>query len=132
MSRLSDLHKVKNLKSARYWLKLSLRQMAHVIKPQGDRPQSHLSKATIAAWENPRDKRKPDDEQIRKVGVLIANKLTEEMDRTIGVTIKINSPWHIHAHTQCCDCHRWFQMKRDTSRRCARCARRKAAMYGGR
>ena len=124
MSRLSDLHKIRNLKSARKWLGLSLRQMAALIKPQGDRPQTHLCKATIAAWENLADKRKPSDEQIRQVGVLLANRLTADLNRTVGVTIKVNSPWHIHAHTQCCDCHRWFQMKRDTSRRCARCARK--------
>ena len=127
MSILRDLHRIRDLKSARYWLGLSLRQMALVIAPQGDRKQMHLSKATIAAWENRADKRKPSLEQIRQVGVLIANKLTEGMGRTVGVTIKNNSPWRIHAHTQCCDCRRWFQMKRDTSRRCARCARRKAA-----
>ena len=127
MSRLSDLHKARSQKDARKWLGLSLRQMAKLIKPQGDRPQPHLCKATIAAWENPRDKRKPSSEQVRQVGVLIANKLTQEMGRTVGVTIKVNSPWHIRAHRQCCECGRWFQMKRDTSRRCQRCAHRKGA-----
>ena len=61
MSRLSDLRKVRSLKQARKWLGLSLREMAMLIKPQGVRPQKHLGKATIAAWENPRDKRKPSD-----------------------------------------------------------------------
>lgn len=126
MSRLNDLHKARTLKDARHWLGLSLRQMANVMEPQGDRRQSHLSKATIAAWENPRDKRKPNSEQIRQVGVMIANKLTAELGRTIGVKMHVNSPWRIRAYTQCCDCGRWFEMQRDTSKRCKRC-RRKAA-----
>ena len=122
MSRMSELHKMKNLKSARYWLGLSLNQLAKLIEPTGDRPQSHVSKSLIAKWEN--GARHPSLEQIRQVGVLLANRLTSDMNRTVGVTIRANSPWHIHAHTQCCDCHRWFQMKRDTSRRCPRCTKR--------
>lgn len=126
MSRLSDLHKTRSLKDARHWLGLSLRQMANIMEPQGARAWRHLSKSTIASWENPRDKRKPGPEQIRQVGVLIANKLTQEMGRTIGVTLKVNSPWHIRAHTKCSDCGRWFQMQRETSRRCERCRRKGA------
>ena len=124
MSRLSDLHRVRDLKAARKWLGLSLREMAMLIKPQGVRPQKHLGKATIAAWENPRDKRKPGSGQVRQVGVLIANKLTQEMGRTVGVTMRVNSPWRIEAHTKCETCRRWFEIKRETSRRCVRCARR--------
>lgn len=125
MSRLRELHKVKSLKMARYWLGLSLNQLARLIEPTGDRRWSHVSKSLIAKWEN--GARHPSPDQIQQIGVLIANRLTSDMNRTVGVTIRNNSPWRIHAHTQCCDCRRWFQMKRDTSRRCARCARRKGA-----
>ena len=121
MSKLSDFHRIQSLKDARHWLGFSLRQMATIVKPQGEQPQKHLSKATIAAWENPGNKRKPSPEQIRQIGVMIANELTKELGRTIGVMMRVNSPWHITAHAKCCDCRRWFRMKRDTSRRCGRC-----------
>ena len=106
------------------WLGLSLREMAMLIKPQGVRPQKHLGKATIAAWENPRDKRKPSAGQVRQVWQLTATKLTQEMGRTVGITMRVNSPWRIKTHVQCCVCGKWFEIKRETSRRCARCVQK--------
>ena len=122
MSELSDLHKVRNLKAARYWLGLSLNQLAKLIKPTGDRPQRSVSKSLIAKWEN--GTRTPSEEQITRIGQLVANKLTHDFGFTIGVKVKVNSPWHITAWRMCVVCHKFFEMKRDTSRRCARCVRR--------
>jgi transcriptional regulator with XRE-family HTH domain len=122
VSRLAELHRVKTLKDARRWLGLSLNELAKKIKPTGDRPQLRVSKSLIAKWEN--GTRTPSDEQVRRVGELVANKLTADFGFTIGVKVKVNSPWRITAWRMCVVCRRWFEMKRDTSRRCARCVRR--------
>jgi hypothetical protein len=122
MSRLAELHKVRTLKDARYWLGQSLNELAKKIKPSGDRPQSRVSKSLIAKWEN--GTRTPSDEQIHRIGELIATKLTADFGFTVGVKVRVNSRWRVTAWRMCVVCHRWCEMKRDTSRRCARCAKK--------
>ena len=122
MSRLAELHRVRTLKDVRYWLGLSLNQLAGLIEPTGDRKQKHVSKSLIAKWEN--GTRTPSDEQVERIGQLVANKLTHDFGITIGVKVRINSPWHLTAWRKCVVCRKFFEMKRDTSRRCARCVRK--------
>lgn len=122
MSRLSDLHNVKTIKDARYWLRLSLNELAKKIEPTGDRPQLHVSKSLIAKWEN--GSRTPSSEQVISIGKLIATQLTDEWWFTAGVKVFVGRRWRVSAWRRCVVCRHWFKMKRDTSRRCAQCIKK--------
>ena len=104
----------------RLWLGLSLadvgREVARLIHRERD-----YDRRTVFGWESG----KPMGQAERDAyGVLIANKLSSALGRTVGVKIVANSPWHISAWTQCTKCGNWFEIHRAREIHCEQCRRR--------
>ena len=122
MSKLTDLRKIRNLKDAREWLDLSLAGIAQHITPSGNRQQPHVTRQMVAAWQ--RGARVMSREQLDQVGALIAEELTYQARRLVGVKITVNSPWQVTAWGKCKDCHTWFELPTIRAARCPKCRAR--------
>jgi hypothetical protein len=78
-----------------------------------------VSPAEVCAWQN--STRFMPREAVIKLGRLIAQKIADDTDRTIGVWITVHSPWQITAGAQCRRCRRWFALRRANERLCQDC-----------
>ena len=104
------LRYLKGVKKVREWLGLSLAQVGNLCG---------VSPSEVCAWQNstramPRD-------SVVKLGRLIAQRLTDDTGRVIGVWITVHSPWQITPGAQCRRCRAWFALRRSTDRLCKDC-----------
>lgn len=111
---IKNIRKARNLRQIRGWLDWSLTYTAERLG---------VSRSQVCAWQQ--FARQINQMALDRLASAIAEKLTAQQGRLVGVTMRVNSPWRIRAHTQCRDCRHWFQMRRDTSRRCWRCVKRR-------
>lgn len=109
-SSLGVLRNLTTLKRVREWLGLSLEEAGKLCSVSG---------SSIADWQS--GHRVMPRSAIEKIGTLIANRLTKELGREVGVKVETNSPWHITAWTRCVECRAFFNMRRSRDRRCEAC-----------
>ncbi len=57
-------------------------------------------------------------------GVMVANNLTAQLGRVVGVKLVANSPWTITAWIRCATCGAWFELRRRNQKRCEWCRQR--------
>jgi len=107
---LRDIRYLKTLKKVREWLGLPLSGMASELG---------VSKSLVVSWQS--GHRKITAEAIERIGVMIANKLSADLGRIVGVKIVVNSPWRVTAWTQCARCREWFELQRSRDRSCEKC-----------
>lgn len=116
-SSLAMLRYLKGVKKLREWLGLSLAQVGKMCG---------VSSSLICAWQS--SKRPMPREAVVILGRLVAQRLSDEYEREVGVWITVNNPWRIVAGVQCRRCRGWFEFHRATDRLCPDCRaeRRKA------
>jgi transcriptional regulator with XRE-family HTH domain len=116
---LGDLRAVKDGKAAREWLGLTLKDLgialAQTCEAHRDEP---YSKQYISQLENGNKPYLPD------LRLAIARLKTDRIYRftgeTIGVSIRINSPWHIDLW-RFCETHGRYKLKRVNQKNCPKC-----------
>ncbi len=116
---LGDLRAVRSGQQAREWLGLTLKDLgialAQTREAHRDEP---YSKQYISQLENGNKPYLPD------LRLAIARLMTDRLYRftgeTIGVSIRINSPWHIDLW-RFCETHGRWKMKRADQKYCPKC-----------
>lgn len=120
VSPLKRISTLTSPKKVRQWLGLTLATMGAELARLTGRERA-FDRRTVFGWESG----KPMAQEIMDAyGTKIANKLTTEMGRTIGVRVVANSPWHVTAWVKCVECSNWFQLHRAKQRRCDGCRAR--------
>lgn len=115
---LASLRVVHSPGQVRAWLGLSLAELGREIARLARRPRAY-DKAAVWHWEHGGVM----VSEVREAyGVLIANKLTAQLGRNVGVKLMTNSPWTITAWTSCVICEAWFELRRHNQKRCTQCA----------
>jgi hypothetical protein len=114
---LATLRYVQTPEKVRAWLGLSLADVGREIARLTKRPRAY-DKAAVWHWEQGGVMT---DEVRQAYGTMVANKLTVQLGRVVGVKLVANSPWTITAWTKCKDCGEWFELKRRSQKRCANC-----------
>lgn len=115
---LGVLRGISDAKKARKWLSLSNSQMAQEVT---QRTEKKVTAVHIAHWESGRRGMPP---FVRDVyAVLIANRISAELRRIVGITIYSNSPWRVMAWSQCSHCGNWFNLRDRRIFRCHLCSR---------
>ena len=97
---LATLRHVHAPKNARAWLGLSLADVGREIARLTHRPRAY-DKAAVWHWEQGGVM----TAEVREAyGVMVANKLTAQLGRVIGVKLVANSPWVLTAWARagCC------------------------------
>ncbi len=113
---LATLRCLKNAKTVRAWLGLSLEETGKELA-RLTRREFPFTKQAVAKMEAGRI----NGDVLHAYGQLIANRINAQTDRLTGITIAANSPWHITAWRRCADCGAWYPLERITQRRCRRC-----------
>ena len=116
MLTMNDIQKIKTLKDARQLLGLSLRETS-LLFAKGS--SGHISKSTIASWQSGYRTMPP--EAIKRLGGLLAQKITDETKRTVGVKIGVGRTWRITTWGKCTSCGKWFHLGRFRIKRCDDC-----------
>jgi hypothetical protein len=117
---LATLRHVHAPKNARAWLGLSLADVGREIARLTHRPRAY-DKAAVWHWEQGGVM----TAEVREAyGVMVANKLTAQLGRVIGVKLVANSPWFLTAWTRCAICGAWFELRRCNQKRCEACVQR--------
>jgi hypothetical protein len=119
MLTMTDIQRIRTLKDARQFLGLSLRQASLLFNAKGTRSNTHVSKATICGWQSGYRVMPP--EAVKRLGELLAEKLTNETKRTVGVRIAMGRTWRVTAWAKCIECGKWFCLPRFRIRRCSDC-----------
>jgi hypothetical protein len=109
-SSLSRIRYQVCLKGIRTWLGLSLSEMGTLLETKA---------SSIADWQS--GHRIMPGSKIQVIGQRIADKLTSEYGRTIGVKMSVNGAWRVTAFVQCSQCRAWFELKHPHWRRCEEC-----------
>jgi len=123
MTGLPELRRAQNLRDVRNWLGLSLGEMAARIPKTRGGKNEHVSRAFICLVQ--RGARNFLPQQMEALVQMLQEQLADEMRRDdFAVHVTTRSKWHVKVTAKCVKCGKWFEMKRATSRRCARCARR--------
>ncbi len=112
---LSSIKGIKNAQKARNYLGLSLSELAAELSRLTGKT---VFRQLVCHWEAGR--RKPSADMLKAYGVLIANRLSDNLGRIVGVKMVVNSPWHVAAWTQCCDCGAWFELCHSLTKHCPR------------
>jgi hypothetical protein len=107
-------------KPVREWLGFTLAKHGAELARLTGRTRP-FDRRTVFGWENGKPMAR---EIVDAYGVLIANKLTADLDRIVGVKLIVNSPWHVKAWTACATCGHWFELHRARDRRCPECRQR--------
>ena len=113
---LGSLH---SPKAIREWIGLSLSDVARELDRlvYGSTKQGLINKQKVDRWE--RGSKVPP--KVRHAyGVVIANELTDQFDRIIGITLKADSPWRVIAWVWCA-CGSLFELKRTDWKHCPKC-----------
>ena len=114
---LATLRYVHSPKNVRTWLGLSLADVGREIARLTKRSRAY-DKAAVWHWEQGGVM----TVEVREAyGVMVANKLTAQLERVVGVKLVANSPWTITAWTRCTACGAWFELRRCNQKRCACC-----------
>ncbi len=117
---LATLRYVHAPKNVRAWLGLSLADVGREIARLTKCPRTY-DKAAVWHWEQDGVM----TAQVREAyGVMVANKLTAQLGRVVGVKLVANSPWTIMTWTRCTVCGAWFELRRCNQKRCACCIQR--------
>jgi hypothetical protein len=117
---LATLRYIHSPKNVRAWLGLSLADVGREIARLTKRSRAY-DKAAVWHWEQGGVM----TAQVREAyGVMVANKLTAQLGRVVGVKLAANSPWTITAWTRCTTCGAWFELRRCNQKRCACCIQR--------
>jgi hypothetical protein len=117
---LTTLRAVRTGKQAREWLGLTLKDLGEALaKTHEAARESAYSKQYISQLENGHKPYLPD---IRAgIARLMTDRIFKLTNETIGVSIRINSPWHIKLWRMC-DTHGRFELKRSNQKRCPKCS----------
>ena len=114
---LATLRHVHAPKNVRAWLGLSLADVGREIARLTRRPRA-FDKAAVWHWEQGGVM----TAEVREAyGAMVANKLTAQFGRVVGVKLVANSPWTISAWTRCAICSAWFELRRCNQKRCEAC-----------
>ena len=105
---LATLRHVNSPEKVRAWLGLSLADVGREVARLTGRRRAY-DKAAVWHWEQGGVMT---DEVRQAYGTMVANKLTAQLGRVVGVKLVTNSPWTITAWTRCKDCSEWFELKR--------------------
>lgn len=109
---------LRTAKAAREWIGLSLSEMADEVRRLvGERLAGAVNKQKIDRWE--KTNRMPPKVRFA-YGTLLANELTDQLGRDVGVSIKANSPWRITAWGWCA-CGAAVELRRADRKRCPKC-----------
>lgn len=126
-SGLAILRYLKGVKKVRQWLGFSLAQVGELCG---------VSPALVCAWQSGKIGTRViymPHEAVIILGRLIAQRLSDEYGREVGVWIAVNSPWRIVAGIQCRRCRGWFEFHRASDRLCPDCrAKRRKSKRAGR
>jgi hypothetical protein len=118
---LATLRHVHAPKNVRAWLGLSLADVGREIARLTRRPRA-FDKAAVWHWEQGGVM----TAEVREAyGAMVANKLTAQFGRVVGVKLVANSPWTISAWTRCAICGAWFELRRCNQKRCEACVQRR-------
>lgn len=120
-SLLTTLRAVKDGKTAREWLGMTLKDLGEALARTDEaRRENVYSKQYISQLEHGARPWLPD----LKSGM--ARLMTERIYRltgeTIGVSIRINSPWRIRLYRVCETCGR-YELKRANQKHCPKCGK---------
>ncbi len=118
-SPLARMRTLTTPKKVRLWLGLSLADVGREVARLTARVRPY-DRRTIFGWESSKPMGKAERDAY---GILIANKLSDELGRVVGVKLITNSPWRVTAWASCANCGSWFQLSRARSTRCKACAR---------
>lgn len=114
---LSSIRGIRGAKKARLWLGTTLAKTGAELARLTGRIRPY-DRRTVCGWE----RGKPMAREIMDAyGILIANRLTTVLGRTIGVRLIANSPWHVTAWTKCATCDKWFELHRAKQLKCDQC-----------
>ena len=111
---IGDLKKIRGLKTLREWLGLSLSQIAD---------QTGVSRAAVCNWQ--RGSNSISQKGLDFLTDMVAKRLSYQAEYSINARITVNRLWRVNAFAACVECGKSFEMKRITSRRCARCIKEK-------
>ena len=114
---LAIVRHVDSSRKVRTWLGLSLADVGREIARLTSRRRAY-DKAAVWHWEQGGVMT---DEVRQTYGMMVANKLTAQLGRVVGVKLVANSPWTITAWTKCKDCGGWFELRRRNQKRCETC-----------
>ncbi len=114
---LAILRRINSPEKARTWLGHSLADVGREIARLTGRPRPY-DKAAVWHWEQGGVMA---DEVRQAYGTMVANKLTAQLGRVVGVKLVTNSPWVLTAWTKCKDCGGWFELKKRNQKRCDNC-----------
>jgi hypothetical protein len=114
-----DAYRIRGAKHARELIGYSLTRIGKEIARIVDRDGKGYHRRTVWGWENGAHMT---PEIINAYGVLIANALTKRYDRSVGVSMRVNSPWVVRPFLQCAKGH-WYQLRNSRHRRCSVCGR---------
>ena len=119
VSPIGQLRTLRGPKALREWIGLSLADVAGELDRlvYGESRQGLINKQKVDRWEHG----SVISPKVRKAyGVIIANELTDQLDRVVGITLKANSPWRITAWAWCA-CGAPFELRRADRKRCPKC-----------
>ncbi len=114
---LATLRYINSPEKVRAWLGLSLADMGREAARLTSRRRAY-DRASVWHWEQGGVMT---DEVRRAYGTMVANKLTAQLGRVVGVKLATNSPWTMTAWTKCKDCSGWFELRRRNQKRCEAC-----------
>lgn len=100
---------LRNLRQVRKFLGLTQTELAAQIPHTQKRKGQGLDDSYISHMEN--GDTPITDTVLKRIPVLIANKLTARYGREIGVRFSVNSPWRITPMFWCYKCRRWHELK---------------------
>ena len=119
-SPLAWVNVLKGPRKVRLWLGLSLADMGREVARLAERERVY-DRRTVFGWE----RGKPMGQIERDAyGIQVANKLSAELGRIVGVKLIANSPWHVTAWTACRKCGSWFELHRSRDIHCPECRQR--------
>lgn len=112
---LGILRYLKSPLKVRYFLGMS---QAQLCKELTRLTKERLTPGAVKHWEHAR--RPMERRYTDAYATLVANKLTRDMNRMIGVNLEVNSPWKFVAYGQCA-CGRWYRLRSVRHVHCGKC-----------
>lgn len=120
-SLLTTLRAVKDGKMAREWLGMTLKDLGEALAKTDEAGRADAySKQYISQLEHGHRPWLPD----LRAGLsrLMTDRLFKLTGETIGVSIRINSPWHIRLW-RVCKLHGRYELQRANQKRCPKCGK---------
>lgn len=120
-SLLAALRTVRDGKMAREWLGLTLKDLGEALAQTDEaRRAAPYSKQYVSQLEHGARPWLPD----LRAGIarLMTDRIFKLTGETIGVSIRVNSPWHIRLY-RLCETHGRWEMQRADQKNCPKCKR---------